>query len=405
VFSATYGFRHPVIPKSNLMMMQMGTDSGDYSVTISENPADITKDNLANYDVVVFNSTAGKTPLTPQQREDFIRWVACGGGFMGIAMAADSNYAWPEYTELLSGNIVTHPLAENHAPVRTVIQDPNHPITKNAFEPGQKDFDNQEELYLFRKDPRRLGIHPLLALDEKTIPPEIQDGPDAYPKMAPVAWTSTFRGGGRTHYNGFGHGDLSWDEPWFQSMVHEGIKWVAGKEVDRECAAADGPLPPAPKPPAPKRSLTGKECSLPRSGPYAWTRDAEGKREDAVRRLTVDGVEDEDVSVGAPAYIFAPNQRFVLDLSDVPGAKSADLDLTLTWSGAADFDLGVTLPWGFAGSSTTPPIDGSVGVEHVTVEDAPHCTDFLVAAEHFWSAGITPTLTVKVTPTKKGGGE
>ena len=176
VFSATYGFRHPVIPKSNLMMMQMGAESGEYNVTISENPADISKDNLANYDVVVFNSTAGKTPLTLQQRDDFIRWVYCGGGFMGIAMAADSNYAWPEYTELLSGNIVTHPLAEGHEPVRTVVQDLDHPITKEAFA-GKTYFDNTEELYLFRKDPRRLGIHPLLALDESTIPAEIQGSP------------------------------------------------------------------------------------------------------------------------------------------------------------------------------------------------------------------------------------
>ena len=398
VFSATYGFRHPVIPKSNLMMMQMGSDSGDYNVTISENPQDITKENLANFDAVVFNSTAGKTPLTPQQRDDFVRWVYCGGGFMGIAMAADSNYAWSEYTEIVSGNIVTHPLAENHAPVKTVVQDSNHPITKEAFGDGPLWFDNQEELYLFRKDPRRLGIHPLLALDESTIPAEIQNSPDAYPHMAPVAWTSTFRGGGRTHYNGFGHGDLSWDEEWFQSMVHEGIKWVAGKGVDRECAASDEPLPPPRGPRGPKPGTVGKKCALPRKGPYAWTPDEEGNRVNAVRRLTPKGIQGETMPIGAPAYIFAPNQRFVLDLSRVPGAKRADLDITMNWAGSADFDLGVTLPWGAAGSSTTPPVSGEVGVEHVVVEDAPHCTDLLIAAEHFWSNYTAPTLTVEVTP-------
>jgi type 1 glutamine amidotransferase len=406
VFSATYGFRHPVIPKSNLMMLQMGQESGKYNVTISENPADIRADNLANFDAVVFNSTAGKTPLMPEQRDDFIRWVACGGGFMGIAMAADSNYAWPEYTELINGNIVTHPLGENHEPVKTLVMDADHPVTKNAFSDGTRWFDNQEELYLFRKDPRRLGIHPLLALDEKTIPPEIQNSPDAYPVQPTMAWTDTFRGGGRTIYNGFGHGDLSWDEEWFQNMVHDGITWVAAKGVDLECAAGDDPLPPAPKPPAAKRSQLGKACTLPKSGPYAWRADAEGKKEYITRRLTVDGIDGETMPVGAPAYIFAPNQRFVLDLSKVPGAKSADLDITMNWTGAADFDLGITLPWGFAGSSTTPPVSGEIGVEHVVVEDAPHCTDFLIAAEHFWSAMgvITPTLTVEVTPDKGGKG-
>ena len=164
---------------------------------------------------------------------------------------------------------------------------------------------------------------------------------------------------------------------------------------------------PAAWPRGPKPSTVGEKCPLPRKGPYAWRADEEGKRVNTVRRLTPKGIENGEMPVGAPAYIFAPNQRFVLDLSGIPGARSADLDITMNWTGPADFDLGVTLPWGFAGSSTTPPVSGSIGVEHVVVEDAPHCTDLLIAAEHFWSVGVTPTLTVEVISdgSKAGGKE
>jgi hypothetical protein len=74
---------------------------------------------------------------------------------------------------------------------------------------------------------------------------------------------------------------------------------------------------------------------------------------------------------------------------------------------AADYDLGITLPWGFAGAHGNQPVDleGEYvpNVEHVVFKNMPHCTDFLVAAENFWSAGnagaaFQPTLKIKVTP-------
>ena len=396
VFSMTLGFRHAVIPEGNAAIAMMGASTGEYNVDISENPQDLTAANLASYDAVVFHSTAGKTPLTDQQRDEFIRFMGCGGGFVGIAMALDSNYAWPEYTELVGGNVVTHPLTENHEPeTRVVVTDRDHPITAPAFD-GQRDFMTKEELYLTRLDPRRLPtVTPLLSLDVSTVSEEIQKGPDAFPKWAPVAWTSIFRGKGRSYYNGFGHGDLSWDQPWFREMIHEGIQWVlgpSGHPVDRKCAAGEGEIAPAASPPAADPRSVGRTCPKPTSGTYLAS----------TKRLTRKGV-TEVMPIGAPATIFAPNNRYVLDLSDAKAA-SADLELTLAWDGVQDYDLGVTLPWGFAGSSNSPWFHGPTP-ETVVLKDVPHCADFLVAAENFIGAGImheslAPTLTIKVSPTK-----
>jgi type 1 glutamine amidotransferase len=388
VFSATYGFRHPVIVESNLAILQMGAASGAYRATVSENPLDLSAASLARYDVVVFNNTSGKTPLTPQQREDLIRWAACGGGTVGIHMSADANYGWPEYHELAGGGIVGHPLTEGNAGVSVTVEQPDHPVLAAALD-GVDRLTTADEHHLFRMDPRRLdAVTPLLSLDTDTVPAAIQDGPEAYHEAMPLAWTSTFRGGGRVYYTNFGHGALSWDAPWFRTSIHDGIRWVAEPGVDRDCAASDDPLPPPPAPPAPDPTDPVEPCPLPGDGPYL----------DTARRLTADGLDPEAAPVGLPLYIFAPNQRFVLDLSEV-GARTADLEVVLTWLGDGDLDLGITLPWGYAGSSATPPLHGTVGEERAVVADVPHCTDLLVAVEHGWSTQLSPPrLSIAVTP-------
>jgi type 1 glutamine amidotransferase len=380
IYSATYGYRHVVIPEGNALIQLMGASTGAYSADVTENPADLSAANLANYDAVVFHSPAGKPPtLTDATREEFIRFMACGGGFVGLAMAADSNYAWPEYTELLGGNVVTHPLTEGHTPAtRVVVSGPSHPITDTFAERGMTELMTQEELYTMRMDPLRLPtVQPILSLDTSTVSEEIQQGPDHFPEDAAVAWTSLFRGRGRSHYNGFGHGDLSWDQGWYREMVRDAIVWSlgpTGHPVDRACAAGQGDIqPPAgPTPVAPE--LIGRACPLPpETGPDR------GHYRDSLALLTAEGAEVR-MPVGLPAYIFAPNLRHLLDLSAV-GAASADVTLTMTWAGVADYDLGITTPWGFAGSHRTPGLDGpDVTTEQVVLEDVPHCTDFLVAA-------------------------
>jgi hypothetical protein len=116
----------------------------------------------------------------------------------------------------------------------------------------------------------------------------------------------------------------------------------------------------------------------------------------------------------APLYIFTASRRFVVDLSK-SGARTADLDLTLNWNGPADYDLGVTLPWGFAGSHQ-PVSGGAPGLpgEHLVLKNVPTCADIMVAAENFVSLQVPAafpdemafeatqaTLTIAVDP-KKG---
>ncbi len=41
----------------------------------------------------------------------------------------------------------------------------------------------------------------------------------------PIAWTRMF-GKGRVYYNSLGHEDAVWNDPRYQEMLLNGIKWV-----------------------------------------------------------------------------------------------------------------------------------------------------------------------------------
>jgi uncharacterized protein len=43
-----------------------------------------------------------------------------------------------------------------------------------------------------------------------------------------IAWTRTY-GKGRVYYNALGHRQEVWDDPRFQTMVVEGLKWVMAR--------------------------------------------------------------------------------------------------------------------------------------------------------------------------------
>ena len=54
-------------------------------------------------------STTGKPPMTEQQRDDVVRWSACGGGNLGIHAALDAEYGWAEHAEIFGAQFDSHP--------------------------------------------------------------------------------------------------------------------------------------------------------------------------------------------------------------------------------------------------------------------------------------------------------
>jgi len=231
VFSKTAGFRHTSIPNGITAIQQLGAANG-FAVDATEDSAAFTDANLAQYDVLIFLSTTGDV-LNNDQQAAFERYIRAGGGFAGIHAAADTEYDWPWYGEMLGGYFLSHPAGTPNANV--INEDPNEPSTSGI----PATWNRTDEWYGFRSpatvpgeldySPRKSGVHVLMTVDEATY--DEGDGTAAADDH-PIAWCTDFDGG-RVWYTGMGHTEASFDEPEFRQHMLGGIQTAAG------AAAAD----------------------------------------------------------------------------------------------------------------------------------------------------------------------
>src|SRR4029077_5458364 len=99
----------------------------DFAVDTTEDSAQFTDANLAQYDVVVFLSTTGDV-LNDDQQAAFERYIRAGGGFVGIHAAADTEYGWDFYNNMIGASFRNHPDGTPTAAVDIV--DGNEPSTQ-----------------------------------------------------------------------------------------------------------------------------------------------------------------------------------------------------------------------------------------------------------------------------------
>ena len=397
VWGGSYGFRHPSITAGELALTQLGLESGKFDTIVTENPATLTAEVLANVDVLAWISTTGKPPFTQQQRDDIIRFAYCGGGTMAFHAAADSNYGWADYAELIGAQFDSHPKGAGSGAARMIVEDNAHPITQGWA--GKSDFLLDDEYYRWRGTtglpgvslPRSLpDTHVLLSLDETTVGGTIQQGPLAYEHHQPIAWTKSFRGGGRVYYNNMGHSESTWSDPQFRTSLVNGVGWVTEKRLDLECYRDDNPLPPPAAPPAADPLTVGQPCTVPdvpaRSG-ATWQRSG------ALKRLTEAGDSLTLPTAGLPGNLSWGAQFYVLDLS-ATGLAKADVIVELGIPNPLDdYDLSVTTGWGWYGSQANQ----GATAERVVIRNAPHCAVLQMYGDNLYAVtGNAPSLTVSV---------
>jgi cytochrome c len=220
VFSKTAGFRHDSIPTGIARIEQLGR-ANNFAVDATEDATAFRANNLRQYDAVIFLSTTGDV-LNNNQQSAFEGYIQDGGGFVGIHAAADTEYDWPFYGNLVGAYFKSHP-AQQDATVK--VADRNHPATKHLPERWNR-FD---EWYDYQANPRG-DVHVLATLDETTYEGHQMDGVDH-----PIAWCQTYEGG-RSFYTGGGHTQASYGEPAFQKHLLGAIRWAAG-DIDGDCRA------------------------------------------------------------------------------------------------------------------------------------------------------------------------
>jgi cytochrome c len=219
VFSKTSGFRHDSIETGVARVRQLGT-ANNFAVDATEDATAFKANNLAKYDAVIFLSTTGNV-LNNNQQAAFERYIQDGGGYVGIHSAADTEYDWPFYGNLVGAYFKGHP-AQQQATIK--VADKNHPATKHLPDRWSR-FD---EWYDYRANPRG-DVHVLATLDETTYNGATM-GSDH-----PITWCQDY-GGGRSFYTGLGHTKESYGEPAFQKHLLGGIQWAAGEKAG-DCGA------------------------------------------------------------------------------------------------------------------------------------------------------------------------
>ncbi|GLY95703.1 ThuA domain-containing protein [Actinoplanes sp. NBRC 103695] len=222
VFSKTAGFRHDSIPAGIQTVRDLGAANG-FTVTATEDAGAFTAANLANYEAVVFMSTTGDV-LNAGQQTAFESYIRGGGGYVGVHAAADTEYDWPFYGELVGAWFNSHP-AIQQATVRT--EDRGHAATAHL----PQAWNRTDEWYNYRTNPRSTA-HVLSTLDESTY------SGGGMGADHPITWCKTLTGG-RSFYTGLGHTQESYADPLFRQELLGGIRYAA-KQANADCRPETG---------------------------------------------------------------------------------------------------------------------------------------------------------------------
>jgi type 1 glutamine amidotransferase len=212
VFSKTTGFRHDAIPIGIQTIRELGA-ANNFTVTATEDAAAFTTANLAQYETVVFLNTTGDV-LNATQQTAFESYIRSGRGYVGVHAAADTEYDWPFYGELVGAYFSSHPAIQQ---VTERVENRAHAATAHL---GQS-WVRTDELYNYRTNPRS-SARVLVTLDESTYSGGTM-GADH-----PHTWCKVYQGG-RSFYTGNGHTQASYGEPAFRSMLLGGLRYTAGR--------------------------------------------------------------------------------------------------------------------------------------------------------------------------------
>ncbi len=159
-------------------------------------------------------------PITDETKRDFVERLKEGKGLVALHHAIASYQEWPEYWKIVGARYYLKPMVvdgvekrrsafKHDMQFKVHVVDPRHPVTR-----GVSDFDLHDETYKwFDVAP---DSHPLLTTDE----PESN-------KI--IAWTRTYENA-RVVYLQSGHDHFAYENPHYQRLVRQAIRWTARRD-------------------------------------------------------------------------------------------------------------------------------------------------------------------------------
>jgi type 1 glutamine amidotransferase len=222
VFSKTAAFRHDSIAAGIQAIRDLGA-ANSFTVTATEDAAAFTTGNLAQYEAVVFLSTTGDV-LNDTQQVAFESYIRGGGGYVGIHSAADTEYNWSFYGQLVGAYFASHPAIQQ---ANIKVENRAHPGTAHL----PQTWTRTDELYNYQSNPRATA-RVLATLDESSYSGGTM-GADH-----PITWCKTIDSG-RSFYTGLGHSQASYSETALRAQLLGGIRYAA-KRANADCRPETG---------------------------------------------------------------------------------------------------------------------------------------------------------------------
>jgi type 1 glutamine amidotransferase len=244
VFSRTNGFRHASIPTGQLALTEMGRKTGAFETVLSEDMAEFEAENLRKYDAVCFLNSTGNvfapykddlktmsedakkeaSEREKRLKENLMKFIDSGRGFVGIHSATDCCHEWPEFGRMINGFFDGHPWgAGTMVSVKVEPGEEEHPLVA-MFEGQNVEF--KEEIYQLKDPYDSKAVHMLLRLDTEKTDMTVK-GIKRTDNDFGIAWARPWKKG-RMFYCSLGHNH---DMYWHPKVVRHylaGIQWALG---------------------------------------------------------------------------------------------------------------------------------------------------------------------------------
>ncbi len=226
LFSKSTGYRHATSIDAGKRVFDSLAKKNNWFVYSTEEGGVFNKEQLAKFNVVVFNNSTGRV-LNDEQEQALEHYVEQGGRLIGIHGAGDDSHHWDWYEHnLLGSKFSHHPIAAHLQKTAVVLNEvPDSAISSGLAET----WESTDEWYVFFENPRAKGFHVLFNIDGSAINPSgniffVKDKNFGMGKDHPVAWYKNI-GKGSTFYTSMGHDETIWGHEPFNKMIENAVNW------------------------------------------------------------------------------------------------------------------------------------------------------------------------------------
>lgn len=211
IFSRTKAFRHECIEPGTIALESYFKTHGIHSMH-SEDSSMISDEKLQPFDAIIFFQTTGNI-LDSIQQLALQKFIKSGKGFVGIHSAADTEYDWPWYVNMVGAQFADHPDIQS-ATLQKV--DTSHIASRNL--PAR--WTRTDEWYNFKQPPDSVQV--LMTIDETTYHGGTMGA------NHPMSWCHSYDGG-KAFYTALGHTVESYKDTIFLDHILNGVLWAANK--------------------------------------------------------------------------------------------------------------------------------------------------------------------------------